>query len=416
MSSSKVIINGQAYDAITGLKIENSSHFARDMLAEENFTKKKPAKKSEPETTREEKMRHRISAKKKQEILTKKVAAEFANENIHDQEKSENKQKNRESKQGLRAKNSDQSLANGAETTEKSISDQAKTRTEKFATNRTHQKNSRRKLQNSKTLKRKFVRKPRANYQAPSKRKIAVQETAMHPLVHKFDAPRENPIYRPAKKPAQKTLDENDAPAPEIFPEETKSAHENYSGPELAEILFHEKLADPNEAAAHAREAQKSAKMRRVATRKRRLKTSTIMATGLAVLLISGFFAYTQMPNLSVRVAANRAGIEATNPRIPNGYSVNGPVAYSKGTVTINYKNNSGGEGYSVIQEAKSQNSVKELIDPKNEKNYETIKSGDIIIYKSGDRAMWRNGDVIYTIIGDQNLSDNQILEIAVNV
>lgn len=77
----------------------------------------------------------------------------------------------------------------------------------------------------------------------------------------------------------------------------------------------------------------------------------SIGSASLAVLMLGAYFTYLSMPSLSTRVAAAQAGINASYPGYhPMGYSLNGPVAYQEGKVSMKFAANGGPESYTLSQ------------------------------------------------------------------
>ena len=121
------------------------------------------------------------------------------------------------------------------------------------------------------------------------------------------------------------------------------------------------------------------------------------------------------MPAISVRVAASRAGVNAKYPEYkPNGYSIDGPVAFSPGQVKINYKSNGNDWKYSVMQQNSNWDSSA-VLDNKvlpETNNYETLSQKGLTIYRYSNKTSWVNGGVLYTIDGNASLSNDQVLRI----
>ncbi len=136
----------------------------------------------------------------------------------------------------------------------------------------------------------------------------------------------------------------------------------------------------------------------------------------LAALLLVGFIAYLNLPNLNVKFAGTQAGFAAAMPGYkPSGYSFNGPVNYEAGKVTINYKSNTDDRSYSVKQEVSSWNSesLQENFLATNNKTFTTEQEGGRTVYMYDDgNATWVNGGVWYQI-ESKSLSSEQLLGIA---
>lgn len=139
----------------------------------------------------------------------------------------------------------------------------------------------------------------------------------------------------------------------------------------------------------------------------------------LSLLLLAGYLTYINLPNLSVRVAANQAGINAGYPGYrPDGYRLAG-VNYDSGSVSLKFAANAGPQNFTITQQQTSWDStaVKE--------NYVKTNWGDdvvpysergLTIYAHQGNAAWVNGGILYTITGDAPLSASQVRSIATSL
>lgn len=208
-----------------------------------------------------------------------------------------------------------------------------------------------------------------------------------HPMAHHANqqlAARKRQAAAIAPKPAQVIKKEAEAEALRIAPSHQKAAHETHKA-------------------------------------KRRLpRFASLTSAALSLLLLGGYFTYLNMPNLSVRVAAAQAGINASYPSYrPDGYSLNGPVAYDQGKVSMKFASTGGPANFTVTQSATNWDSsaVKD--------NYVTPNWGEdtmqyaergLTIYTHEGNAVWVNGGILYTISGDAPLSPSQIRGIATSM
>jgi hypothetical protein len=156
------------------------------------------------------------------------------------------------------------------------------------------------------------------------------------------------------------------------------------------------------------------------APKKRLSRFTSIASASLALLLLGGYFTYINMPNLSVRVAAAQAGVNASYPEYkPDGYSLNGPIAYSDGRVSMKFAANAGPQNYTIQQSKSSWDSSAVLSNYVKEKageNYITYNERGLTIYTFDGNAAWVNGGILYTIDGDAPLSGDQIRRIAISL
>lgn len=154
--------------------------------------------------------------------------------------------------------------------------------------------------------------------------------------------------------------------------------------------------------------------------RKKYPRILSIASVSLALLLLGGYFTYLNMPSLSVRVAAAQAGINASYPSYhPDGYSLNGPVAYAQGEVMMKFAANAGPQNFTVTQTKSSWDSSAVLdnyVKQKAGDNYIAYDEHGLTIYTYGGNAAWVNGGILYTINGDAPLSSDQIRHIATSM
>lgn len=154
---------------------------------------------------------------------------------------------------------------------------------------------------------------------------------------------------------------------------------------------------------------------------RRHPKFITIASISVVIAVAVGYVVYLNMPALSVRVAATQAGINATYPQYqPDGYSLNGPVTYTDGAVSIHFAANTGSTKFDITQAKSSWDStavLDNLVKKTAGDNYITSQERGLTIYTYGNgNAAWVNAGILYTIIGDAPLSGDQIRHIATSL
>lgn len=151
-----------------------------------------------------------------------------------------------------------------------------------------------------------------------------------------------------------------------------------------------------------------------------RRRALNVAAASLGLLLIAGYFTYVNMPNLSVRVAAAQAGIDASYPEYrPVGYRLDGPVSYQSGEVSMKFASNSAPLAFALNQSKSSWDSqalLEKYVNPRSEGKYATYSDGGLTIYTYGTDAAWVNGGILYTVEGNALLSNEQIRRIATSM
>lgn len=423
-----VVINGQKYDSVTGLQIEESSQMsasveteAQELLVTQDAPK--PRRQSKQE---------RLAEAVAREFADDKLGAEIAQEiiaevNTHelpdwiDQFIDSGIEKQIETVVQPAWISNYVSGGNPIEIQPIGLEAAAReaAREQTVATAepvRTAPQHNHRTQQHSSTLNRNFVQKPTYMTQAQAQVNVThkpVASVAKHPEVRHF-TPAETDI-----EPAITNEGKAEAPFAPIMTrgmEEKLSQYEiaqaaaTSSSSDLKNALINEQMNQPVDRKARNKAEKKAARTRR------RFAAPTLVTAVLAVLVLGGYFTYVNMPSISVRVAAARAGVDAHAPYVPSGYSIDGPVAYTSGSVTINYKSNGGGDGYSLIQQNNTWGDNVVLDNLVENDNYQILKAGQVTVYRYGNTAAWVDRGILFTLSGNDSLGDSQIARIAESV
>lgn len=170
----------------------------------------------------------------------------------------------------------------------------------------------------------------------------------------------------------------------------------------------------PSHTSVQATKQHRSKKTRRVS------RFTSLITASLSLLLLAGYFTYVNMPNISVRVAASQAGINATYPNYrPDGYSLSGPIAYNNGQVSIKFASTGGNQSYTITQSRSNWDSSavqQNYATPKWGNDTSVVQANGLTIYKKGSNAAWVNGGILYTISGDAPLSNDQTTSLATSL
>lgn len=142
-----------------------------------------------------------------------------------------------------------------------------------------------------------------------------------------------------------------------------------------------------------------------------------VSASVLVVLVLAGFFAYQNIPNLTMRVAARKAGFNASLPGYsPAGFALNSRMVYGPGLVTVSFRSNSDSRAYNLTEQPSNWNS-QTLLDRYvaiNNDAYKVYEDRGKTIYLYGSsNAIWVNEGVRYQIEGNSGLSSDQLIKIA---
>lgn len=291
-----------------------------------------------------------------------------------------------------------------------------------------HQKN-----QKSTTLNRKFTKKPhttagksapvvshRAHTRVTPTAQPAASASATPKLAQSKKLLDLKPVTRPA---AHHTTAQQPAASAEVHRPHPVATHAHKvqaakkaapaTTPASASVL---KQAAINEAMAQA--PKHHAKQHKTRSHKQRI--TGIVFGCFALVLFGGYLTYLNVPNLSVRVAAAQAGIDASYPGYqPDGYKLNGPVAYSDGEVQIKFAANTGTSDFTLRQSKSSWDSgalLENYVREKSNDDYTTSQEKGITIYSYQGNAAWVSGGILYTIDGNAPLSPDQIRKIATSV
>ncbi|MCL2280574.1 DUF4367 domain-containing protein [Candidatus Saccharibacteria bacterium] len=424
-----VVINGQKYDSVTGLRI-NGSDDVSELI--ETGTQESPVTETTPKIRRQSKQQRLAEAIAREfddDELGAEIAQEIVAETTSTHELPEWITQFTEKQVGELIKITDQpawitNYVSGGKPVEiqpigleAAARDTAAEQQIEVDTERTEpirqtaQDNHYRVQQHSSTLNRNFVKKPAYTVQVSTTRQTS-KTVSTHPDVHHF-ATVETEIR------GTEVTNEVKADAP-FAPVLTHSVEEKLAQREvsdtisttynLKDALINEQMDQPIDHKARNRAEKKALRIRR------RFTAPTLITAALAILVLGGYFTYVNMPSISVRVAAAHAGIDARVPYIPSGYSIDGPVAYTSGSVTINYRSNGGGAGYSLTQQNNTwgNNVVLDSLVENNE--YAILEAGQVIIYRYGSTAAWVDRGILFTLSGNESLGDNQITRIAESV
>ncbi len=272
--------------------------------------------------------------------------------------------------------------------------------------NRTPAQAVHQRTQKSETLYRKALKKPAVEQRQPA----ATQER--NPLINHFHRAVVEPTPpTPPQSPADDDLPQATKMHPmvaKVLQQQAEAHRPELSSKELKEQLIRERLAQVGET--HTKKANFWARQPRLAT---------VLASTLSLLILGGYLTFINLPNISMKVAATRAGINASFPNYkPDGYNLNGPITYSPGQVSVSYKSNTNDNNFKLTQKASNWDSQAVLDNyvSKQTSNYLTFQDHGLTIYTFDNKAAWANGGMLYTVDGTANLSSDQILRLATSM
>jgi hypothetical protein len=181
-------------------------------------------------------------------------------------------------------------------------------------------------------------------------------------------------------------------------------------------------VSDIEAATSHHQPKIKKTPVHHRIARKLRVKprTLSVSAAVMAFVVLGGFFAISNAPNLSMRVAAMKSQVHGTLPGYkPSGFAINGPIKYQPGEIIVSYKSNSDSRNFQITQKASAwdteslrQNYVDTL-----KTTYQTVQDKGKTIYLYDDAsATWVDGGVWYKIDGNSQLNTDQVLKLAASL
>lgn len=152
--------------------------------------------------------------------------------------------------------------------------------------------------------------------------------------------------------------------------------------------------------------------------KRKHTKLASMLAGVGAFLILGGFIAYLNVPNIEVHVASLQAGFHAQLPGYtPTGYAMDGGVHAKNNTVAIHFT--SGDSSYTVTQQPSDWDS-QTLLDNYvafSGSSHKTIQShGRTIFIYDGTNATWVNGGVRYDVTGSASLTSDELVSLATSM
>ena len=153
------------------------------------------------------------------------------------------------------------------------------------------------------------------------------------------------------------------------------------------------------------------------ATRKIRLnRRASLTALSVAVVILAGFLAYSNLANVKLKVASSKAGFDASLPdQAPAGYHLS-HLQYSPGVIAIQYHSNSDDRSFAITEKASEWNSgtLRDTYLAASGKDYQAVESGGRTLYLLGkDAATWVSGGIWYQVRSNGALSPRQLVDMA---
>jgi hypothetical protein len=142
----------------------------------------------------------------------------------------------------------------------------------------------------------------------------------------------------------------------------------------------------------------------------------SIGVSSLVVLLLGSFFAWQNIPQVSMRLATNEAHVSASIPSYtPVGFAIAVPVSHTNKAVTIEFKSSEdSSQTFSITQQASNWDSstLAASVGAKSDQ-VQTSNGTTVYIYGANNNASWVNRGVLHTLSDQAGLSSDQIRSIA---
>lgn len=147
-------------------------------------------------------------------------------------------------------------------------------------------------------------------------------------------------------------------------------------------------------------------------------KFVNVTAVLLSSLILIGFIAYQNVPNISIRLASAKTGVHASLPDYkPAGFTLGRSVQTSPGQVVISFRSNSDERNFSIAQSTSNWNSdtLRDNFVASSGQQYQriTTTNGKTVYVYGDSNATWVDGGIWYKIEGNSALSSSQLLKIA---
>jgi hypothetical protein len=267
--------------------------------------------------------------------------------------------------------------------------------------------NTKTRVQKSKTLNRSAVAAPNIELESGAMpRFVEAKKDAQKRLDHAMKVAKSQGVTRfAALKPSSEIVLQEGANKP-TAKEPVKNESNSVPTKTTAKSTHHEALK---------KEAPKSKKLKKHAS------FAGYGATAAAVLVLAAYVTYLNVPSVSMKVAASRAGFSASLPGYkPAGYSFSGPIKYSPGLVTINFSSNSDQRNFSVTQQPTKWDTLalkENYVEKQAQYEPLTQQYNGLTVYLYDGKAAWVNAEKLFTIdTKGSQLGVDQMLKLAASM
>ena len=144
------------------------------------------------------------------------------------------------------------------------------------------------------------------------------------------------------------------------------------------------------------------------------------LACAAAAVFAIVYFVNLNAPDISLKVAAMQTGIEASYPSyVPRDFNLS-DITSENGKITLNFKNSSTGDSFSLIEEKSSWDSnalLSNYVRSNFDEDFSTMREQGLTIYIDNSNAAWVNGGIVYKLnVVSGSLTKKQIRSIATSL
>lgn len=144
-----------------------------------------------------------------------------------------------------------------------------------------------------------------------------------------------------------------------------------------------------------------------------------LCCTAVAVFAIT-YFVNLNMPDISLKVAAMQTGINATYPSyVPRDYAISSITSEDR-KITLGFKNDNTNTAFTLVEETSSWDSnalLNNYVKGACGDTYSAVKEQGLTIYICNSDAAWVNGGVVYKLTAENGtLTNKQIRNIAISL
>lgn len=141
----------------------------------------------------------------------------------------------------------------------------------------------------------------------------------------------------------------------------------------------------------------------------------TISIVALVVLSFGGYFAWRNIPYVSMKFASVRAQVKGSLPDyVPSGFKFDGPTRYESGSISMTFRADEESRYFTLTQKASSWDSSSlEANTLSDDAQVQTSQVKGTTVYYSGDQASWVNNGKQYIIKDHAQLNPDELFKIA---